>query len=237
MPLGILYLSAYLKHKIREIHIVDDIFNIDRKRMHEILNKLIDSGMNIKIAFPNGLRGGILEVEDILLLKKAGAYMITLAVETASRRMQKIIKKNLNIGKVIKNIEYADKIGLLTKGYFMIGFPGETPEEIEETVSTAVNSRLHMVSFFNVVPSKCTGLFELASQSADYRIESCLMSYHAKNSYYRTATGYDLRKMQKSAYRRFNSVRRLIRLFIRVPRRFYLLYRYTINYTQLIIHS
>lgn len=207
----------YHQHGIREFHIIDDVFNLDRKRMHAILNLIIESGMKLHIAFPNGVRGDILEEEDLLLLKKAGAYMITFAVESGSPRIQKEIRKNIDIPKILKNIAYARKIGLITRGFFMLGFPDETIDELKMTVRTATGSALDMASFFVVVPYKNTQLYETAKTFLKNGEDDFLSAYIASDSFYQRVTGYNVSKLQKYAYLRFYTPIRLFRLFIKIP--------------------
>jgi radical SAM superfamily enzyme YgiQ (UPF0313 family) len=211
----------YDRYAVREFHIIDDVFNLDRPRMHAILNGIITSGMTIKLAFPNGLRGDVLEHEDILLLKRAGAYMLTLAIETGSRRMQNVIRKHLDIDKVLANITFADKQGLITRGFFMLGFPGETLDELKLTVKTALNSRLNMASFFVVVPFENTELFTMAKPCLDVIDKDLLCSYQTATSFYEKATGYKVTRLQKLAYLRFYTPYRLARVIRRLPRKTY----------------
>jgi radical SAM superfamily enzyme YgiQ (UPF0313 family) len=215
----------YDKYGVREFHIVDDIFNLDRPRMHEILRMIIDSGMKLKIAFPNALRGDIMTEEDLLLLKEAGAYMITLSIESASPRIQSIINKNLKIDRVIENINFANRIGLLTKGYFMLGFPSETVDEINQTIDLAVGSTLDMAAFFAVTPFYGTDLYKMATSEWPGVMRDNYGGYYEK-SYYEMATGVNLRKIQKSAYARFYSARRLATLFRKTPIKYYLPYQF-----------
>jgi radical SAM superfamily enzyme YgiQ (UPF0313 family) len=211
----------YQRYDVREFHIIDDVFNLDRPRMHAILNLIIASGMKIRIAFPNGLRGDVLEEEDILLLKKAGAYMLTLAIETGSPRLQAVIRKNLDIGKVMKNIAFAGSLGLITRGFFMLGFPGETVAEMKQTIRTALESKLSMASFFVVVPFENTELHDMAKKYLDVMDKDLLSSYQASTSFYEKATGYNVGRLQKTAYIRFYTPLRLIRLFLKIPRKTY----------------
>jgi radical SAM superfamily enzyme YgiQ (UPF0313 family) len=204
---------------IKEFHIVDDIFNIDRQRMQAILNRIIDSRMTIKLAFPNGLRADILEKEDLVLLKKAGAYMVTFAVETASPRMQKIIRKNLNLEKTLDNIAFASRIGLLVKAFFMLGFPGETPEEIRLTISTAVKSKLDLAHFFTVTPFPGTLLAELAETTYPGWNTSGNYHYWSARPFYQQATGFNLSRAQKLAYIKFYASPRILKTFLKVPRK------------------
>jgi anaerobic magnesium-protoporphyrin IX monomethyl ester cyclase len=215
----------YYEYGVREYHIVDDIFNIDRQRMHEILNGIIADGMKIKIAFPNALRGDLLNYDDLSLLKEAGAYMVTLAIESGSPRVQRMIRKDLNIDKVMENIHIANELGMLTKAYFMIGFPGETVEEINQTIDLALRSPLDMAAFFAVTPFHGTELYRMAEREWPNINIGDYGSYYEK-SLYELATGYNLKKLQKKAYMRFYSPRRLFRLLKKTPLKYYLARRF-----------
>ncbi|MFW5989722.1 MAG: B12-binding domain-containing radical SAM protein, partial [Desulfosudaceae bacterium] len=206
----------YYQHGVREFHIVDDIFNLDKKRLREILNRIISSDLKIKIAFPNGIRGDLLDETDIRLLRQAGCYMITFAIETASRRLQKVIKKNLEIDKAMANIELASRAGIITRSFFMLGFPGETVAEIKSTISLAVNSPLDLVFFFSVVPFKNTGLERLAAREYP-RLNSQDSHYWGQIPFYQQATGYPLKRTQILAYLKFYLPFRIWRTFRKLP--------------------
>ncbi|MEW6077181.1 MAG: radical SAM protein [Thermodesulfobacteriota bacterium] len=213
---------------VREFHIVDDIFNFDRERMHTILNMIIDSGLKIKMAFPNALRADMLEKEDLALLKKAGVYMVTFAIETASPRIQKIIRKNLDIDKVTENINYAESIGLLVKGFFMLGFPGETLEEIEQTINFAVKSKLDLAHFFTVTPFPGTALRQLAKETYPEWQDEAMYHYWPDKPFYQQATGFDLNRVQKKAYLKFYVSPRMIKTFYKIPLKLMRMKKWTI---------
>lgn len=207
----------YDKFNIREFHIIDDIFNADRERMHTVLNMIIESGMKIKLAFPNGLRGDMLEKEDIDLLKQAGTYMLTVAFESASPRIQKILKKNLDINKTLENINYASGIGLLSRGFFMLGFPGETIHEIHSTIKLAAKSKLDFASFFSVIPFKGTELAKLVESMYPNLIYNAGCEFWDKKPFYNLATGYSLKKAQLIAYFKFYFPFRAFKTFMKMP--------------------
>lgn len=72
------------KYGVKEIQIVDDFFNVDLNRAKTICDLIIDKKIKIKIAFPNALRGDMMDRELIHKLREAGCYAIAYAVETAS---------------------------------------------------------------------------------------------------------------------------------------------------------
>ena len=217
--------KLYRDYGVREFHIVDDIFNIDRERMYEILEGILRRKMDLKIAFPNALRGDLLTREDLVLLKRAGVYMVTMAIESGAERVQRLICKNLDVGKVVENIAIASELGLLTKGYFMIGFPGERIEEIHQTIDLAIGSKLDMAAFFVVTPFHGTELYEMALKEWPDILMKDRGSYYEK-SCYEMATGCNLRKIQKRAYMKFYSPMRLLRLFKKTPMKYYLVHSF-----------
>ena len=192
---------------VRELHIVDDIFNLDLERAKRICDEIVARGLKVKIAFPNALRGDLMDRELIHKLKSAGCYAITYAVETASPRLQKLIKKNLNLDKVREAIAWSYDEGIIPHGFFMLGFPGETLEEMKLTVDFALSAKLLRPLFFTVVIYPRTGLYELAQKEYPHFDFSSWkmfdMQYLSETPFYTKATGLDLFKLQRDAYRRF----------------------------------
>jgi radical SAM superfamily enzyme YgiQ (UPF0313 family) len=152
----------YDQYGIREFEIVDDCFNCHLNRARRILELIIESGMKIRMTFPNGLRGDRMDEDFVVKMRKAGTVFVGFAVETASPRLQRIIKKNLDLEKVKKNISLARRERIIAQGFFMLGFPTETREELQATVDYAVNSDLHAAHLFVVNPFEGTDLAEWA---------------------------------------------------------------------------
>lgn len=130
--------EVMINYKIgfRRFSFIDDIFNFDVENSKRFLNMLIDSGLDIQIFFPNGVRGDILTKDYIDLLIKAGTRSIGFALETGSPRLQKLIRKNLNIEKLRENIEYIAMTypHVVLDLFTMHGFPTETKEEAMMTL-------------------------------------------------------------------------------------------------------
>ncbi len=152
------------KYGVREIHFIDDCFNFDLGRAKQILKLLIDSRLELKLAFPNGIRGDRLDPELVELMTKAGTYKINFGIESGSPRIQKMIRKGLDLELLRKNIELADRAGIFTHGFFMMGFPGETEADLQATIDFALSSKLHTAGFALLSPFPGTRVHELAEQ-------------------------------------------------------------------------
>jgi radical SAM superfamily enzyme YgiQ (UPF0313 family) len=146
------------EHCVREFMIVDDIFNFDLERAKEICRGIVARGLQVHLQFPNGVRGDCFDEELVVLMKRAGTHYMAIAIETVSRKFQKLVRKNLKIDKARQSIEWARKHGIEVCGFFMIGFPGETLEEVRATLAFAVSAPLDLLLVSIVAPFKGTKL-------------------------------------------------------------------------------
>jgi len=210
---------------VEEFHIVDDVFNLKKERAHAICDRIIEGGLDVRLAFPNGLRGDLMDRELIDHLVRAGCYSMTYAVETASPRLQKLLRKNMDLERLRKVIDWSHKAGVVTKGFFMLGFPTETLEEIDLTIDYARRSRLLIAGFFTVIPFPRTPLFDLARKVyPELSSDPADCFYYTEEPFYTRATGVDLNRLRRRANRAFFlNPRRLFTLLRRVPRKRYLL--------------
>ena len=171
----------YDTYGIRDFEILDDIFNLDRDRLIEFCDRIVGSGIKVTLAFPNGVRGDLLDEQQLSKLRKAGTIFIAFAVETGSPRMQKLIKKNIQLDKIKKNIEIAHSLRIHPHGFFMIGFPGETLEEMKMTVEFMLSSKLHSSALFVVMPFEGTELGAITKEMGKVPVSDFSMSYHTEN--------------------------------------------------------
>ena len=153
------------RYNIDDFEIIDDISNYDRERFKRLMRVIIDMKWEITLSFPNGVRTDMLDDEIIHLMKKAGTSEISVAVETASPRLQHMVKKNLHLEKIQVMIDRAVKDGIFVRGFFMLGFPTETKEEMEATIDFACRSKLHGAIFFKVNPFGGTELYNQAHET------------------------------------------------------------------------
>lgn len=160
------------EHGVDEFHVIDDIFNADRKRAIGIFNEVVRRGWKIRFAFPNGLRGDIMTEEFVAAAREAGAYHWAIAVETATPRIQKLVKKHNQLDKVVEAIEMSDRHGVFTCTFNMLGFPGETEAEMQATIDLNLESKAHMMAVFAVTPYEGTTLFDETSSAEDGELGS-----------------------------------------------------------------
>ncbi len=146
------------EYGVEEFMIVDDIFNFDLDRAKQICRGIIDRRLNVHLQFPNGVRGDRFDEELVRLMKQAGGHFMAIAIETVSEKYQKLMRKNLKADKAIEAIRWGKKHGIEVSGFFMIGFPNETLEEIRETIDFALSAPFDSIFISIVTPFKGTTL-------------------------------------------------------------------------------
>lgn len=189
---------------VREFLIIDDVFNLKRERVFKICELINQKLPGIAMAFPNGLRTDLLDKEMLSVLKKAGMYYFAAAIESGSPEIQKMIKKNLHYEKAFQAIDDASRMGIIVHGFFMMGFPGETEEQLDMTIDFARKSSLNTASFFAVTAYPNTELYEMIKQKG-ISLPNDFDTYHYHHN---TLNLTDvplsrLRKLRKKAYWKF----------------------------------
>lgn len=123
---------------ITEFHFEDDNMTLDRRRAVEICDQIIRRGLRIKWQTPNGIRASVVDEALLAKMKAAGCTHITLAPESGSLR---VVRDLMGKGKDYSHKQFLDlareahRLGLKSAAYFILGMPGERPEDIEETIS------------------------------------------------------------------------------------------------------
>ena len=149
---------------VDEIEFLDDTFTHDHDRTYRVCDRIKERLGRITFASPNGVRADATPPELFDALRGAGLYFSGFPLETGSPRLQDYTGKRLDIPKYLGHLEYAVRIGILTFGFVMLGFPTETAEELDLTIDTACNSMLHVASFATVLPYPGTELHRIVQE-------------------------------------------------------------------------
>ncbi|MFH0832275.1 MAG: radical SAM protein [Candidatus Aenigmatarchaeota archaeon] len=132
---------------IREIHIEDDNFTMNRRFVEEFCKKLIKKNLGVSWACPNGVRIDTLDPKLLKLMKKSGLYSISVGVESGVDRIRKLMKKNLMSETIEKKANMIHDQGLEIIGFFILGYPGETIADINATIDFACKLPLKRAGF------------------------------------------------------------------------------------------
>jgi len=138
---------------VKRIEFIDDIFNVKAKDFVAFFNKVIQKKLDVKFFFPTALKGDLLTKEVIDVMMQGGGVGINVSLESASPRMQKVMRKNLNIERFKENLEYICKNypNAVTTLNTMHGFPTETEKEAMMTLNFIKNMKWVHFPYVHVV--------------------------------------------------------------------------------------
>jgi magnesium-protoporphyrin IX monomethyl ester (oxidative) cyclase len=146
---------------VREFKFFDDNMTTDPERAKAIFRGMIDRQLKVKWNTPNGIHAMTLDEEMLDLIKASGGYELTLAVESGDEKvLREIINKPTSLEKVEETARLMRKRGLGSFGFFIIGFPGETKAQIQNTLDFSRRLDLDRADFFIFNPLPGTPLFD-----------------------------------------------------------------------------
>lgn len=150
------------KYQVKHIYFIEDNFVVNKKRAFDLCDQLIARGLNKKATFMCQLRGDAASPELLEKLAAAGFETVFFGIETGSERIAKIIQKDETVEANRRAVYLAKKHGLKVSATFIIGFPGETRREREETVKLANSLPLDALRMNIAIPYPGTPLYEMA---------------------------------------------------------------------------
>jgi anaerobic magnesium-protoporphyrin IX monomethyl ester cyclase len=152
------------KFKVKNIFFEDDNLTLDVKRFEEICDGIIERKIKIGWETPNGVRADCLNLKLLKKMKQSGANSIFVGVESGDQQiLDNVICKSLDLNRVVEFAKNAQRIGLKTGAFYIIGFPGETKANMQRTVDFALELKRKYdvgMHLFAATPSYGTHLFE-----------------------------------------------------------------------------
>jgi magnesium-protoporphyrin IX monomethyl ester (oxidative) cyclase len=145
------------RYGIREFHFEDEKLTIHKKRVMEVCKGIRDRNLAIQWQTPNGIRASVTDREILSAMRDSGCHHVTVAPESGSPRvLNEIIKKQQDLSRVTDAVRHASKLGMRTAAYFVLGLPGETVREVNQSISYA--SQLARIGLDEVVFSNYVAL-------------------------------------------------------------------------------
>ncbi len=167
---------CYNEYGIKDFHFEDENLTMNKPRLLKICHGLKNIDPTIKWQAPNGIRASGCDIELLQVMKDSGCEHVTVAPESGSPRvLNDIIRKRQNLDEVTKTVRYANKIGLKTLAYFMLGLPGETKKDCLATILYSIKLAsvgLDEVGYSNFVPLPGSELYDKLKENGNLNIDS-----------------------------------------------------------------
>lgn len=181
---------------------VDEILTLRKKRIHEMCDEIIRRGL--KFEWIANTRADCVDYPLLKHMHRAGCRRIYYGWESGSQRMLDVLKKDLTPEEIIEAAKMTRRAGIWAKVYLIVGSPGETKEDIEESekVLKLAGPDLVRVSVFNPL----VGTESWEGYQANIDVEDLRENYVSSNrSAYRHEhfSGLELEELRKDLVRRY----------------------------------
>jgi len=163
----------------------DDSFTVNKKRVEQFCDKLIAE--KLKINWECNTRVDLIGEDILRKMKKAGCNSIKVGIESGSERILKKMNKRITLDQIKNAAKLLTKSGIFWTGYFMMGTPGETVDEIYQTLDIMHEIEPDFASISVYAPFPGTQMFSEGIEKGLVKPEMMLKDFYTTlpNDYYK----------------------------------------------------
>jgi anaerobic magnesium-protoporphyrin IX monomethyl ester cyclase len=137
---------------------VDDVFTISHKWLAAFAEELMLKG--IEIRYECITRADRMNEEVVALLEQTGCFRVWIGAESGSQRVIDLMDRRVHVNQVRDMIHLSQAHGIEAGTFIMLGYPGETEQDIEETVEHLIASDPDLFTITVAYPIKGTPMYE-----------------------------------------------------------------------------
>ena len=140
------------------IWFVDDVFTISHKWLSGFNEELKRN--NLKIKYECITRADRMNEDVIKTMKETGCFRVWIGAESGSQRIIDAMDRRVKVEQVREMIQLAKKHDIETGTFIMLGYPGETEKDIEQTITHLKKSNPDHFTITVAYPIKGTEFYE-----------------------------------------------------------------------------
>ncbi len=156
------------QHNIRSLRFIDDTFTVIPARVIEICKKMIAHKLDLK--WTCLARADTLNEEMLVWMKRAGCVRLNIGMESGSQKILDILNKGTTVESSLRQLQSVKKTGLEMMGFFLTGIPGETEDDINESIRFAQDAGFNYVAIDTLKIYPGTPLFEKFRKHIDFSL-------------------------------------------------------------------
>lgn len=156
--------KSVLKYCHGRIDFQDDTFTLNRNAVLEFCERVLKE--NLKLKWRCQARIDLIDKELLQAMKKAGCDLIHFGIESGNQKLRRetVNKGSFTNQQVYKVFRLCKKIGIKTGGYFMIGHPGETKKQLNDTKKMIFNLKPDLLGLSIPTPFPGSKLYDIAQK-------------------------------------------------------------------------
>ena len=148
------------KYGANLIRIMDDNIGVNKKRLIELLDSIIEKGINKNVSFEAPIRGDNVDEEVLGKFKEANFSLLTFGLETASEPLMKLINKGEKVEDVVHAIKKTAQKGITIGATLIFGLPTETNKDRWDAIKLVSSLPISSVRFNILTPYPGTSIYE-----------------------------------------------------------------------------
>ncbi|HEX6973864.1 MAG TPA: radical SAM protein, partial [Vicinamibacterales bacterium] len=152
---------SYRELGVEFFYLWGDTVTLNVKSFAAFCDELIARQLPIQW-FGNARADNLTDLAFVHRLKRAGCWMLALGVESESDEVRKDMVKRLERQKIQVAFRNMREAGIKSFAFFIFGYPGETPETMDQTVEYAIELDPDFANFYPAVPYPGTSLYDKA---------------------------------------------------------------------------
>ena len=149
--------ELHYKYKIRDMAFIDDIFMLNKQRAIAIANKIKKRGFDIN--FVTSSRVDTVNRELLESLKNSGMSTLYCGVESGSQRVLDLMGKGITLKQIENAVKTVKNVDLAVITSFIIGYPGETEKEIDQTINFSIKLEPDYTQYSILTPFPGTSIY------------------------------------------------------------------------------
>lgn len=161
-------LAIQREYSADTIWFVDDVFTISHKWLREFAAEL--ERLQLKIRYECISRSDRMNEEVIRLLKETGCFRIWIGAESGSQKVIDAMDRRVDVNQVRDMIQLSKKYGIQAGTFIMVGYPGESDEDVQQTLRHLKQADPDHYTITVAYPIKGTPLYEEVSPHISHQL-------------------------------------------------------------------
>ncbi len=150
---------------VRQVGFMDPIFPLSDEHAIDFSREVIRRGLQQQLVWLTELRPDSVGPEALRWMRRAGCRRLVMGIETGVESLARAVNRRLDSDRTRAFVRACRQTDITTVGLFMLGLPGETPEQTEQTIRYACSLDLDFAKFAITVPFPGSKLYDdLAAQ-------------------------------------------------------------------------
>ena len=121
------------RYRVDYVRFCDDVFGISRRWLEELLDRMLAERLDLR--FECLARVDLLKPDLLARMRAAGLERVYVGVESGSQKMLDLMNRGTRLSQVERTAESLRREGIRQFWFLMLGYPGETVEDIDATLA------------------------------------------------------------------------------------------------------